>query len=231
MQGISKGIIISIIFIIFSVTGVLYFVTQNRPSQQSVDTLANTNVKEDTITASDSACTGITQATTEGPYFVRDTAKAPGNNLNYSNRPGTSIKVSGYVYAGSDNAFPLENAKIELWQTDDEGSYHPNGNGTVSDYKPEDIELRGYVTTDEKGYYEFTSIYPGYYEGRARHIHARISADGYKEVITQIMFQPKPGDGVNLENDTIAKSLPPCHLIQMTEENGIERGTIDFRLE
>jgi protocatechuate 3,4-dioxygenase beta subunit len=229
MQSISKSVIIGIILLVLAVTGALYFIMQNRASQQA--TQVNTNANENSTDASDSACTGITQSTTEGPYFVRDTAKVADNNLNYTNRPGTRIKVSGYVYAGSDNAFPLENAKIELWQTDDEGSYHPNGNGTVTDYKPEDIELRGYVTTDDKGYYEFTSIYPGYYEGRARHIHARISADGQKEVITQIMFQPKPGDGVDLEDDSIAKALPACHLIQMKEENGLETGSIDFRLE
>lgn len=215
--------------------GIFYFLGQRNSPQQTNKDLTTANPQSQTLTdtngkTSGSKCTEITAATTEGPYFVTDTRKLEDNNLNYTNLPGTKIKVNGYVYAGTKNA-PVPNAKIELWQTDDKGSYHPNANGPANKYREDQLALRGYVVSNDEGYYEFISIYPGFYEGRARHIHAKISADGYRDTITQILFEPKQGDGVTIDNDAIAQALPACHLLKMNEQDGIEAGVIDFRLQ
>lgn len=182
-----------------------------------------------TITAN-TVCSSLTKSTTEGPYYITGTKFLSDNNLNYANLPGTPIRVSGVVYSGTGNK-PVAHAKIELWQADNSGTYHPNANGDAAQYTNNQLALRGYILSDEQGHFTFTSIYPGYYEGRARHIHARISADHYQAVTTQIIFQPEKGDGVTVSNDSIAQSLPACNLLNMTEQQGMRVGTIDFRLK
>ena len=49
--------------------------------------------------------------------------------------------------------------------------------------------LRGRQTTDANGLVTFTSIFPGWYSGRAPHIHVHVySASGNSLVVTQIAF-------------------------------------------
>ena len=49
--------------------------------------------------------------------------------------------------------------------------------------------LRGRQTTDANGLVTFASIFPGWYSGRAPHIHVHVySADGTSLMITQIAF-------------------------------------------
>ena len=56
------------------------------------------------------------------------------------------------------------------------------------------------LITDETGYYEFETIYPGRYEtspGRYRpaHIHYWVRSNGYAELITQLYFTGDPWNG------------------------------------
>lgn len=177
-----------------------------------------------------STCTDITTNVEEGPYYVGNMPQLKDNNLNYTHIPGEPIKIVGYVYGGTGKDKPLAGAKIDLWQADGNGVYHPEANGDISQYSSDQLALRGYILTDTNGRFEFTSIYPGYYTGRARHIHAKISADHYNPVTTQLIMQPKPGDGVIYSEDEDANLLPPCHLLEMTTINNVDVGAIDFRL-
>ncbi len=100
----------------------------------------------------------------------------------------------------------------------------------MSQYDTSEIALRGYVLADGNGAYEFTTIYPGYYPGRARHIHIRASAAGYGGITTQIIVPPKAGDGTTPQNDMIASSLPPANLVTFSDQNGVQSGAFDFYL-
>jgi protocatechuate 3,4-dioxygenase beta subunit len=173
---------------------------------------------------------GLTVGATEGPYYITGTAELKNGNLNPGKLPGEPIKVSGHVYAGPDSTTPLAGAKVEIWHADTNGVYHPNSNGAATQYSADQLALRGYVLTDKDGYYEFTSIYPGYYQGRTRHIHVRASADGYGGVTTQIIVPPKSGDGTTPETDMIAQSLPESYQVTFTEKGGVQETTFDFHL-
>jgi protocatechuate 3,4-dioxygenase beta subunit len=70
--------------------------------------------------------TGLTQPATQGPYYVSGTSQLVNGNLNPENLAGKRIKIKGYVYAGASGTSPIAGAKIEVWQADDSGSYHPN---------------------------------------------------------------------------------------------------------
>ena len=48
--------------------------------------------------------------------------------------------------------------------------------------------LRGTQVTDAAGECQIETIFPGFYTGRTSHIHVRVQADGYPELITQLYF-------------------------------------------
>ena len=176
---------------------------------------------------------GLTVGTGRGPYYVTNTAQLPDGNLNAARLPGDPIKVHGHVYGGEDMSTPLPGAKIEIWHANASGSYHPNAGGDASDFRADELALRGYVLADERGYYEFTSIYPGKYPGRCRHIHARAAqADfgGGVSITTQLIAPAKEGDNRTPETDSIARALPPPNHLSFTEIDGVQAATFDFHL-
>jgi protocatechuate 3,4-dioxygenase beta subunit len=181
------------------------------------------------LTAEQKAACGLSVAVTEGPYFVSGTPALLNGNLNATNLPGTPILMTGHVYEGLDNAKPVANAKIEIWHTDASGSYHPNGNGDIATYKPEDVALRGFVTTDASGAWTFSSIYPGEYTGRTRHIHFKITA-GSKVLTTQLIIPSLTGDKLTFDEDTIAQGLPNCALLKFDTTAKPETASFDFRV-
>jgi len=89
---------------------------------------------------------------------------------------------------------PLPNVLVDIWQANATGFYagHPIPNPNHINAKPQvggqragllppfpqtnDVEtwLRGAWPTDENGVAQFTTIFPGYYTGRATHVHAKV---------------------------------------------------------
>ena len=181
------------------------------------------------LSAAEKAACGLSVSATEGPYYVSGTGALKDNALNFTNLPGTAMTLSGHVYEGLDASKPVANAKIEIWHADSAGSYHPNGNGDVVKYKPEDIGLRGFITTDAQGAYHFTTIYPGEYTGRTRHIHFKITAAD-KSLTTQLIIPSLAGDKLTFDDDTIAQGLPACAVLKFDTTTTPESATFDFRL-
>jgi protocatechuate 3,4-dioxygenase beta subunit len=153
--------------------------------------------------------------------FVSGTPALVNGNLNPTNLPGTPIVISGHVYEGFDSSKPVVNAKIEIWHADAAGNYHPNNNGDVSDYTPADIALRGFITTDAAGAWSFTTVYPGEYNGRTRHIHFKT---------TQLIIPSLSGDKITFDDDTIAQGLPTCALLKVDTASKPQTANFDFRL-
>ena len=181
------------------------------------------------LTAAEKSNCGKTAEVTEGPYYVSGTAEFKDGNVNPTNLSGDPLQISGHVYEGLDNSKPVAGAMIEIWHTDSTGNYHPNGNGPTTNYKPEDIALRGFVKTDATGAYKFTTIYPGEYSGRTRHIHIKVTETGKAKLTTQLILA-KPGDQISFDDDTVSKGLPTCHLLKFDETTKPQSASFDFRL-
>jgi protocatechuate 3,4-dioxygenase beta subunit len=173
---------------------------------------------------------GITAEVTEGPYYISGTPALTDGNLNYAQLPGNSLTISGFVYEGVDTTKPLANATLDIWQADHEGDYHPNAQGQMSDFSVSDIALRGGVTTDATGFYTFSTVYPGEYSGRARHMHVKIRADGFKEITSQLILA-LPGDAISFDEDTVSEGLPTCHLLSLDAQQAPRSATFDFHLD
>ena len=57
--------------------------------------------------------------------------------------------------------------------------------------------MRGRQITNQNGLVEFTSIFPGWYQGRATHIHVHIyTSGGQSLLVTQIAFPEGTGSAV-----------------------------------
>ena len=182
------------------------------------------------LTAAEKQACGLTVEAGEGPYFVSGMAELKDGDLNFTRLPGVSIEISGHVYDGLDAAKPLAGAAVEIWHADSDGSYHPNGNGPSTGYQTAELALRGFVLTDSEGRYRFTTIYPGEYSGRTRHIHFKIRGPGKPELTTQLIVPAKPGDTLNFDEDDIAEGLPNCQLLTLDETSSPAKATFDFRL-
>jgi protocatechuate 3,4-dioxygenase beta subunit len=132
---------------------------------------AETSSSTDTSTSTGSATCVLTAALTEGPFFVDE-------KLNRSDI--TTDPVTGAVSAGiplsltfnvsrfaSNACTPLTGAYLDVWHCDSTGTYS-DVSGSSRKF------LRGYQITDANGVAAFTTIYPGWYSGRAVHIHFKL---------------------------------------------------------
>ena len=182
------------------------------------------------LSAAEKQACGLTVEAVEGPYYVTGMMELKDGNLNSTNLAGVPIEISGHVYDGLDAAKPLAGAAVEIWHADSDGSYHPNGNGPASNYKREELALRGFVLTDAEGRYRFDTIYPGEYSGRTRHIHFKVRATGKPELTTQLIVPAKPGDTLTFDDDDIAEGLPNCQLLTLDETSSPAKANFDFRL-
>ena len=99
------------------------------------------------------------------------------------------LLVTGRVLGMSD-CKPLSGAVVEVWQADTRGEYTLFTPGKKDD---ERCLLRASVRTDGEGHYRFNTILPGEYPGRPRHIHYRVSHQGYATLVTQLYFARERG--------------------------------------
>ncbi|MES2580366.1 MAG: intradiol ring-cleavage dioxygenase [Pseudomonadota bacterium] len=144
----------------------------------------------------------VTPEQTEGPYFVDE--KLMRSDIRFdptdgSIQEGMLLTLTINVFkTGSSACTPIKDAIVDIW--------HCNAEGVYSDAKDRSFDtrgrkfLRGYRLTDELGAVKFFTVYPGWYDGRAVHIHFKIrttDASGKShEFTSQLYFDDKLNDEV-----------------------------------
>jgi protocatechuate 3,4-dioxygenase beta subunit len=125
-----------------------------------------------TAPASPSGSCVVRPQQTEGPYFVEehlnrsDLVSDPGTGLA---RPGVPLSLTFRVSRTSAGLCgPLVGALVDVWHCDAMGVYSDIGGSSGAKF------LRGYQATDDAGLARFSTIYPGWYSGRAVHVHFKI---------------------------------------------------------
>ena len=144
----------------------------------------------------------------EGPYYkpgapVRSNLREPGIE-------GTPLVVTGRIL--STSGAPLEKALFDVWHANTEGVYDNDG-----------FKLRGRLYTDAKGSFKLETIMPRHYSSRTAHIHCKVSADGHREITTQLYFK-------GYEGNSRDRSAIPELMIEMKDAADGKSGTFDFVL-
>jgi protocatechuate 3,4-dioxygenase beta subunit len=121
----------------------------------------------------------LTPELTEGPYYV------PGERIRHdiaAGKPGAPLLLRvTLVDAGSCS--PLAGAAVDVWHCDAVGVY----SGAIAN-NPGTNFLRGVQRTSAKGLATFRTIYPGWYPGRAVHIHLKVHVGGSVVHTGQLFF-------------------------------------------
>ncbi len=112
---------------------------------------------------------------TEGPYFVDEKINRSDVRMDTTTNAvsaGVPLVLNFMVtQIGTGSCAPLAGAQIDIW--------HCNALGVYSDVSGNSGNfLRGYQLTDASGKASFTTVYPGWYQGRAVHIHFKIRTTG-----------------------------------------------------
>ena len=125
---------------------------------------------------------------TEGPYYVEGDKVR--RNIT-EGKPGVPLTLRLTVVDVS-SCKPIKGAAVDIW--------HCDAGGTYSGTSRQDTEgltfLRGIQRTDMNGLAIFKTIYPGWYPGRAVHIHLKVYLGGATVHTGQLFFPDKLTDVV-----------------------------------
>lgn len=161
-----------------------------------------------TINVNNATYKDATEATVFGPFFVEDAPEIPNGGDIAGGAPGQPCWVEGTVKDTNGN--PVPNARIEVWEADDDGFYDVQ-------YTDGRVSGRAHLYSDENGNYNFWGLtptpYPIPYDGpvgkmldatgrspmRASHLHFMVTAENLRTLVTHIFVE---GDEL-LASDTV----------------------------
>ena len=152
---------------------------------------------------------------TEGPYFVdtrlerSDIRTDPATGVA---EVGVPLRIAFNVSRlGALGCHPLPDAQVELWQCNAQGVYsgvrdrHADARGRAF--------LRGFQRTDRSGNASFVTIYPGWYPGRAVHlhfaIHSRATAARSDVFTSQLYFDDRLSDEIYAQAPYAERGVRP----------------------
>lgn len=144
-----------------------------------------------------SSCTVI-PTETEGPFPTKSPALYSRSDIT-DGRTGYLLNAKLTI---NSNCKALQGAIVDIWHCDAEGNYSEYGGSGMQATNYQSVHfLRGRQVTDANGLVTFTSIFPGWYTGRATHIHVHVyNAAGTSLKVTQIAFPEGSGTAVAIVN-------------------------------
>jgi protocatechuate 3,4-dioxygenase beta subunit len=125
---------------------------------------------------------------TEGPYYIPD--EKVRRNIT-EGQPGAPLTLRLSVLDAS-TCKPIKGAAVDIWHASAAGAYSGEAaNNTVGR-----TYLRGIQRTDGQGLALFKTVYPGWYRGRAVHIHVKVHVGGNVVHTGQLFFRDSFTDAV-----------------------------------
>jgi protocatechuate 3,4-dioxygenase beta subunit len=142
---------------------------------------------------------------TEGPYFLDEKLNRSDIRSDPSDgalKRGVPLRLAFHVSRVSGSSCStLSGAIVDIWQCDALGAYSDVRDINAGFDTRGKKFLRGYQTTDANGIAEFLTIYPGWYPGRAVHIHFKIRGESSSrrglEFTSQLYFDESITDEVH----------------------------------
>jgi len=159
-------------------------------------------------------CQGCSQANTNNEEFTKKGITGVGGNcegceaiyesrLPFKNlqptdtlpdffKPGPKIVISGTIYK-ADGHTPAKDVVLYIYHTDQSGKYTPGKN--AAGWERRHGALRGWIKTDQNGFYRFYTLVPASYPNsrNPKHIHPVIKESGINEYyIDEFLFADDP---------------------------------------
>ena len=135
----------------------------------------------------DSASCALTIEQTEGPYYF-DADKVRSDIR--EDRKGARLRLALRV-RDANTCKPLPDAVVDIWHADAGGAY-----SGFDDAATKTRYLRGAQVTNKDGVVEFTTIYPGSYQGRTVHIHVKVHLNNADVLTSQLYFDDDVSNAV-----------------------------------
>ncbi|MDA2811535.1 dioxygenase [Nocardiopsis sp. RSe5-2] len=146
---------------------------------------------------------------TEGPYFKPNSPRT--GDLRIPGDPGMALAVTGLVF--TRDCRPVAGALLDFWQADYYGAYDNAG-----------YRYRGHQYTGADGAFALSTIVPGLYPGRTRHIHVKVQAPSRPVLTTQLYFPGEPRNDTDLIFD-------PRLLMDVRDDGAGRAAAFDFVLD
>ncbi|MFN8357816.1 MAG: intradiol ring-cleavage dioxygenase [Spirosomataceae bacterium] len=168
-------------------------------------TSTNSTTTGSTNGSSSSDCT-VTPSETEGPFPTKTPSSLVAADIR-SDRQGLLMTAKITIKNKNTSCAALQGALVDIWHCDADGNYSEYGGTGMQSTNYTSVHfLRGRQTTDANGLVTFTSIFPGWYGGRAPHIHVHIyDSSGKSLLVTQIAFPKTVCDNVYTNATTYYK--------------------------
>ena len=196
------------------------------------------------------ACVVVPELT-EGPFFIdevldRSDIRSDPSDNSVADGDQLDITVNVSRVGGDGSCAPLANAQVDVWQCDALGVYS-GVEDIAGQFDTSDQQfLRGYQRTDSSGQAAFTTIYPGWYMGRATHVHFKVRTDDGYEFTSQWFFDDAFSDTVHTQgayaskgasgrpqngDDGIYPGTNGLLTLDVAESNGVYATTFDIGLQ
>jgi protocatechuate 3,4-dioxygenase beta subunit len=169
------------------------------PTSPTATTTATTTTTTTAPPATTAACT-VTPSETAGPF---PSITLPVRSDVREDRTGLLLTLAVSVVNTNAGCAAVTNASVEISHCDAAGNYSEYGNLTSSTW------LRGIQPVDSNGIARFTTVYPGWYAGRATHIHLEVFVNNQSVKTTQLAFPEEINSAVYASGVYASKGQNP----------------------
>jgi protocatechuate 3,4-dioxygenase beta subunit len=158
----------------------------------------------------------LTPQSIEGPYYL-DPRLVRAQIA--EDRTGVPLRVDLRVIDG-DTCKPSEHARVDIWHADARGIYSGyEGQGDKLDLSTVGQKfLRGTQFTDGNGGVSFQTVYPGWYTGRATHIHFKVLLDDRNVLTGQMYFPDALNEFIYANVPAYAERLNPRAVVNANDQ-------------
>ncbi|HZF28902.1 MAG TPA: intradiol ring-cleavage dioxygenase [Gammaproteobacteria bacterium] len=181
----------------------------------STGTGTGTATGSTTTTGTVSLSCVLTPEETVGPYpLFNDIASAALYQREdiTEGQPGLPLRLTLTIVNANLACVPVTTAMVYIWHCDKDGRYS-GYNQPGGDLRGQTF-CRGVQTTDANGQVRFTTVYPGWYQGRATHIHFRVYLALDLQATSQLAFPDAVTAAVYNTSQYAAKGQNPIVTLQ-----------------
>ncbi len=156
----------------------------------------------------------VTPNEVEGPYpYPGGEINNPLNRSNVTDgQTGVRLVIEFSVVNTNKSCAAVPGARVDIWHCNKDGYYSGYGNqpGLLGNQSyVGQTWLRGYQLADNDGKANFETIYPGWYQGRATHIHIEVFVNNVLKKTTQITFPETISDAVHTSALYVSNGVNP----------------------